>query len=120
MFKKNCSHGIISFPERITYSKIFRNAQLQRNIISKLRPKTESLSRFYMIVTLFFPDLKIKTVLTQCTIKLLHTVLCNVKFKFSKKTTKIDEIFTVDLTLCSKHQIDSEDFVSFLLPSQKT
>ena len=33
---------------------------------------------------------------------------------FSKKATKIDEIFTVDLTVCSKCQIDSEDFVSFV------
>ena len=33
------------------------------------------------------------------------------KFIFSKKATKIDEIFTVDLTLCSKCQIDGEDFV---------
>ena len=32
---------------------------------------------------------------------------------FSKKVTKIDEIFTVDLTLCSKCQIDGEDFVNF-------
>ena len=32
---------------------------------------------------------------------------------FSKKATKIDEIFTVDLTLCSKCQIDSEDFDNF-------
>ena len=29
------------------------------------------------------------------------------------KATKIDEIFTVDLTLCNKCQIDSEDFVNF-------
>ena len=36
-----------------------------------------------------------------------------VKFVFSKKATKIDEIFTVDLTLCSKCQIDGEDFVNF-------
>ena len=36
-----------------------------------------------------------------------------VKFMFSKKTTKIDKIFTVDLTLCSKCQIDGEDFVNF-------
>ena len=36
-----------------------------------------------------------------------------VKFMFSKKATKIDELFTVDLTLCSKCQIDSEDFVNF-------
>ena len=34
---------------------------------------------------------------------------------FSKKATKIDEIFTVDLTLCSKRQIDREDFVNFLM-----
>ena len=32
---------------------------------------------------------------------------------FSKKETKIDEIFTFDLTLCSKRQIDSEDFINF-------
>ena len=36
-----------------------------------------------------------------------------VKFMFSKKATKIDEIFTIDLTLCSKRQIDGEDFVNF-------
>ena len=36
-----------------------------------------------------------------------------VKFVFSKKATKIDEIFTVDLTLCSKCQIDGEDFLNF-------
>ena len=35
------------------------------------------------------------------------------KFMFSKKATKIDKIFTVDLTLCSKCQIDGEDFVNF-------
>ena len=35
------------------------------------------------------------------------------KFMFSKRATKIDEIFTVDLTLCSKRQIDGEDFVNF-------
>ena len=35
------------------------------------------------------------------------------KFMFSKKATIIDEIFTVDLTLCSKCQIDGEDFVDF-------
>ena len=32
---------------------------------------------------------------------------------FSKKDTKFDKIFTVYLTLCSKSQIDSEDFVNF-------
>ena len=36
-----------------------------------------------------------------------------VKFVFSKKATKNDEIFTVNLTVCSKCQIYGEDFVSF-------
>ena len=36
-----------------------------------------------------------------------------VKFMFSKKATKMDKIFTVDLTLCSKRQIDGEDFINF-------
>ena len=36
-----------------------------------------------------------------------------VKFMFSKKVIKIDEVFTVDLALCSKCQIDGEDFVDF-------
>ena len=32
---------------------------------------------------------------------------------FAKKATKIDEIFTVDLTLCSECQIDGEEYVNF-------
>ena len=32
---------------------------------------------------------------------------------FSKKATKIDEICTVDLTLCGECQIDSENFANF-------
>ena len=35
------------------------------------------------------------------------------KFMFSKKATKFDEIFTADLTLCSKCQIDGEFFFNF-------
>ena len=31
----------------------------------------------------------------------------------SKKATKIDEIFSANLTSCSKCQIDDEDFVNF-------
>ena len=30
---------------------------------------------------------------------------------FFKKATKIEEIFTVDLTVCSKCQIDGEEYV---------
>ena len=43
-------------------------------------------------------------------IKILNPLL---KFMFSKKATKINEIFTVDLTLCSKCQIYGEDLVNF-------
>ena len=32
---------------------------------------------------------------------------------FSKKATKIDEIFTVDLTVTTYCQINGEDFVNF-------
>ena len=35
------------------------------------------------------------------------------KFMFSRKATKVDDIFTVNLMLCSKHQIDSEYIVNF-------
>ena len=39
----------------------------------------------------------------------VYTILL-VKFMFSKKATKINEIFTSNLTLCSKCQIDGENF----------
>ena len=35
------------------------------------------------------------------------------EFMFFKKATKIDEIFTVDLTLTTKCQIYGEDFIKF-------
>ena len=35
------------------------------------------------------------------------------KFTFSENATKIEKIFTVNLTICSNHQIDDEDFVNF-------
>ena len=36
------------------------------------------------------------------------------KFMLSKNATKIDKIFTVDLILCSKCQIDGEYFIKNL------
>ena len=35
------------------------------------------------------------------------------KFMFSKKATKFNKIFTVNLTFSSKSQIDGQDFVNF-------
>ena len=43
----------------------------------------------------------------------LQLIQNKVKFMFSEKATKIEEIFTVNLTLCSKCQIEGEDFVNF-------
>ena len=37
------------------------------------------------------------------------------KFMFTKKAIKIDEIFIMDLTLCSKCQIEGEDFINLVL-----
>ena len=37
----------------------------------------------------------------------------DLKFMFSKKATKIDKIFTVDLTVTTYCQIYGEDFVNF-------
>ena len=37
----------------------------------------------------------------------------SLKSMLFKKASKIDEIFTVDLTLCSKCQMVGEDFVKF-------
>ena len=36
-----------------------------------------------------------------------------VKFMFSNKATKIDDIFDVDLTVTTYCQIEGEDFVNF-------
>ena len=37
-----------------------------------------------------------------------------IKFMFSTKATKIDEIFTVNLTLRIESQINGEDFIIFV------
>ena len=56
----------------------------------------------------------IKIVLLRRGVKYLNPILYQLlKFVFFKKATKIDEIFTVDLTSCIKRQIDGKDFVNF-------
>ena len=57
--------------------------------------------------------MKSKHLLLQDTLISLIAEEEGIKFMFSKKTTKIDEIFTVDLTLCSKCQIHGADFVNY-------
>ena len=42
-----------------------------------------------------------------------QTRILFIKFVFSKKATKIDKIFTVDLTLTTQCQTHGEDFVNF-------
>ena len=43
----------------------------------------------------------------------LNSFLNLLKIVSSEKATKVDEIFTVDLTLTTYFQIDGEDFVNF-------
>ena len=57
--------------------------------------------------------MKSKHLLLQDTLISLIAEEEGIKLMFSKKTTKIDEIFTVDLTLCSKCQIHGEEFINF-------
>ena len=45
-------------------------------------------------------------------------LLTYLKFIFSKKATKIDEIFTVDLTVTTYCQIDGEDLSIFVVFSE--
>ena len=50
---------------------------------------------------------------------LIFNLILLIKFVFSKKGTKIEEIFTVNLTLCSKCQIVGEDFFKFCVLLRK-
>ena len=48
---------------------------------------------------------------------------CNfyvIKFMFSKKVTKVDEIFTADLILCSKCHMEGEDLSIFVALLENT
>ena len=60
-------------------------------------------------------DVSTRLMWPELQVSFLEFTLINslLKFIFSKKATKIDEIFNVDLTLCSKCQIGGEDFVNF-------
>ena len=44
--------------------------------------------------------------------KIMDTLWEHVKFMFSKEATKIDEIFTVNLSVTTYCQINGEDFVN--------
>ena len=44
--------------------------------------------------------------------KICREKLTRVKFMFSKKATKIDKIFTLNLTLTTYRRMDGEDFVN--------
>ena len=46
-----------------------------------------------------------------------NEIFFSLKFIFSKKATKMNKIFTIDLTFTTKGQIDREDFCQFLWPS---
>ena len=54
-----------------------------------------------------------KNAILLCNVLLGTVFLILLKFTFSEKATKIDKIFTVNLTVCSNCQMDGEDFVIF-------
>ena len=58
-------------------------------------------------ITFFGPIIKKKKTTFQ------EMCWCNIQLMFSKEATKMDEIFIIHLTLCSKCQIGGEDFVNF-------
>ena len=78
-------------------SKKLQNVNEQQRKTAKIMQRT---------LVLILPTVRILTYLSK-----LSPLL--VKFTFSRKATKIDKIFTVDLTLCSKFQIDDEHSINF-------
>ena len=50
---------------------------------------------------------------TTCSPHVLQKKEVMTKFTFPEKATKIDKIFTINLTVCSNRQINGEDFVNF-------
>ena len=86
---------------------------LYQNITAKMKVRHPWQLKKIKFLGAFLVLLAHKTALPIEPTNLSPYSLKSLKFMFSKKATKIDEIFTVDLTLCSKCQIDSEDFVIF-------
>ena len=84
-------------------SKKLQNVNEQQRKTAKIMQRT---------LVLILPTVRILTYLSKLSPPL-------VKFTFSRKATKIEKIFTVDLTLCSKCQIDDEDFIDFCSPLRK-
>ena len=78
-------------------SKKLQNVNEQQRKTAKIMQRT---------LVLILPTVRILTYLSK-----LSPLL--VKFTFSRKATKIDKIFSVNLTLCSKFQIDDEDSINF-------
>ena len=73
---------------------------IYRNTFNCLNSRNMETFVLYSLLPYFLNDLNITMLLS----------MNMVKFMFSKDATKIDKIFTVDLT--SKRQIKGEDFVS--------
>ena len=85
--------------------------KIQSSLILKLKQ-----SQFTNITSLWIHYLQMALILSKMIrdAGIGHDKVYLLKLMFSKKATKIDEILTVDLTLCSKCKIDGEDFVIFV------
>ena len=88
---------------------------LQRKNFASRQPQT--IKSFFLVIGALTNGQKQAIRCTPKNIDMLSTYIIvasvQLKFIFSSKDTKFDEIFTVNLTLCSKCQIDGEDFVDF-------
>ena len=83
--------------------------------------KSEVYTMEYLVSTLIYKHSSWLGLENTC-LSSMYKYLCSqagLKFMFSKKATKIDKIFTIDLTVCSKCQINGEDLVKFCVLLRK-
>ena len=70
--------------------------------------------RAYTGKTKFWPSSLLSTMTTHSTDFLFLLSYAHMPVvKFSEKATKIDKIFSINLTICGNSQIDVKDFVNF-------
>ena len=82
------------------------------NIKFWINNKLYGLTQTYFFQHIFFSANMYTEVKNNKLCEVVLQIFC-LKFTFSEKATKIDKIFTINLTVCSNRQIDGKDFVNF-------
>ena len=97
-----------------TYIYILQFHAIKPQNLSLIFPRS---FQFYSVTWRHFKHLSLVKISSACRpLYCAPQTLCSLtaaKFIFSKNATKIDEIFTIDLTFTTQCQIDGEDFVHF-------